>query len=105
MIISNFLRNGKSVYRGGGKSTYQTTGKLPYRSTGNGKQNSQGNGKQKSHKDGKQNSHFKRGKVIIKGNLCAFPSLIITLKNLLEDWEYIASLREKLDLIEECSKG
>ena len=42
MIISNFLRNGKtvyrstgkSVYRRGGKTTYQTTGKLPYRSTG-----------------------------------------------------------------------
>lgn len=34
IIISNFLRNGKTVYREGGKSTYQTTGKLPYRSTG-----------------------------------------------------------------------
>jgi len=46
----------------------------------------------------------KRGKVIIKDNLCPFPSLIITLKNLLEDWEYMASLREKLNLIKECSR-
>ena len=47
---------------------------------------------------------LKKRKVIISLNWRSNPRAIITLKSILEDWQYLADLREKMDSIKEYKK-